>query len=70
MAEWLLDLPTAVKLRLLAVLGLKFHKKQKKSNDKSVLVTRYYQIKELWSLNMKYHSVARELSSLVEPYNN
>ena len=33
-------------------------KKQKKSNDQRALATRYYQIKELGSLDMKYYLVA------------
>ena len=45
-------------------------KKQKKSNDQKSAVIRYYLVKELRSLYMKYYLVTRGLSSFAKPYNN
>ena len=41
--------------------GLKCQEKQKKSNNRIVRVTRYYQIKELWSLDEVLFSGQRTL---------
>ena len=57
-------------LKLVSGCRAKCEKKQKKLNDQRAPVTRYFQIKELRSLDMKYYPVPGGLLPLVEPYDN
>ena len=69
-SECLLYLPAAAKLRLVVGRSGDVSEKTKKSINQRAPATRYYQIKELQSLHMKYYLVAGGLLSLVERYDN
>ena len=57
--ECLQHLPTVAKLRLVMGRIVVCHRKQKKYNDQRAPASRYYQIKDLQSLNLKCHLVTR-----------